>query len=149
MHIRRWEHDVYESFVLQTVACEDDTRAVWPSSPSAFRWKPGVYIIDGRPNSNPLQVQNDTESSLETHGPYQRGYSATYPGVSSMLTSNTYKTHIPPIFREHATRVQCFATFLFPSLGLLFLLSSSPYQLCYPRTRYVCTGEARPTHTSN
>jgi hypothetical protein len=91
--------DVYESFVLQTVACEDDTRAVWPSSPSAFGWKTGVYTLDGRPNGNPLQVQNDTGSTLETHGPYQRGYSATYPGVNSMLTSNTYKTHIPPTLR--------------------------------------------------
>jgi hypothetical protein len=64
--------DVYESFVLQTVACEDDTRAVWPSSPSAFGWRTGVYALDGRPNGNPLQVKNDTGSTLETHGPYQR-----------------------------------------------------------------------------
>jgi beta-mannosidase len=95
--------DIYESFVMQTVAYEDDTRAVWPSSPSAFGWKTGVCTLDGRPNGNPLQVQNDTGRTLETHGPYQRGYSATYPGVNSMLTANTYETHIPPIFREHDT----------------------------------------------
>jgi hypothetical protein len=95
--------DVYESFVMQTVAYEDDTRAVWPSSPSAFRWKTGLYTLDERPNGNPLQVRNDTGRTLETLGPYQRGYSATYPGVNSVLTSNTYETYISPIFREHDT----------------------------------------------
>jgi hypothetical protein len=67
-----WSMDVYKSFLLQTIACGDDTRAVWPSSPSAFGWKTGVCTLDGRPNGNPLQVQNDTGSTLETHGPYQR-----------------------------------------------------------------------------
>jgi hypothetical protein len=95
--------DIYESFVMQTVAYEDDTRAVWPSSPSEFGWKTGVSTLDGRPNGNPLHVQNNTGSALETHGPYQRGYSATYPGVNGMLSSNTNETHIPPHFREHDT----------------------------------------------
>jgi len=95
--------DIYVTFVMRIVASEDDTRAVWPSSPSAFGWKTGVGMIDGRPNGNPLQVQNDTGSTLEAHGPYQRGYSASHPGVNSMLTPNTYETHIPPQFHEQDT----------------------------------------------
>jgi hypothetical protein len=79
--------DVYESFMMQTVAYEDDTRAVWPSSPSAFRWKTGLYTHDERPNSNPLQVQNDTGRTLETHGPYHArviliGIEDSHTGVS-------------------------------------------------------------------
>jgi hypothetical protein len=90
-----------------------DTRAVRPSNPSAFGWKMGAYTLSlqGRPNGNPLQVQNDTGSTLETHGSYQRGYSVTYPGVNSMLTLNTYKTHITKhtfLLSSESTQRFCF-----------------------------------------
>jgi hypothetical protein len=58
--------DVYESFVLQTVACEDDTRAVAQQS-LCIGWKTESVPDDGL--NNPLQVQNDNGTYPQTHGP--------------------------------------------------------------------------------
>lgn len=80
--------EIYATFVMKTVAEEDDTRSIWPSSPSDLGWETGVYGADSRPNGRPLTTRNNTEPlsrrspSLESHGPYQRSFSKTYPGVN-------------------------------------------------------------------
>jgi beta-mannosidase len=100
--------EIYESFVMQTVAEEDDTRAIWPSSPSSFGWETGVDTLYGRPNGNPLKVRKARSDSLSTHqlewhGPYLQGYSSSYPGVNGFFSEITYETHLPP--RLHDTLV--------------------------------------------
>jgi len=76
--------EIYATFVMQTVAEEDDTRIIWPSSPAKIGWKSGVYTIDGRPNGKPLSTMSmkKGQAPLEVHGPYQRGFSWTYPSVN-------------------------------------------------------------------
>jgi beta-mannosidase len=90
--------EIYESFVMTTVAQEDHTRAIWPSSPSPFGWETGVDTLYGRPNGNSLKVRKQSTQVLEMHGPYNHGYSASYPGVNSLLSTNTYTTNLPPRF---------------------------------------------------
>jgi hypothetical protein len=93
--------DVYESFMVNC-ACEDDTRLC--AQVPRLDGKRSILMMASR--AILCRVQND--GTLETHRPYQRGCSATYPGVNSMLTSNTYETHfpylpestIPPMFRN-------------------------------------------------
>lgn len=76
--------EIYVTFVMQTVAEEDDTRIVWPSCPAKVGWKTGVYTIDGRPNGESLSAMSTRkgQAPLEVHGPYQRGFSWTYPSVN-------------------------------------------------------------------
>jgi beta-mannosidase len=76
--------EIYASFVMQTVSEEDDTRSIWPSSPSKLGWKSGVHTLDGRPNGQPLVTWNPNafHKTLESHGPYQRSFSKSYPGVN-------------------------------------------------------------------
>lgn len=82
--VRGTPSEIYATFVMQTVAEEDDTRSIWPSSPSKHGWKTGVYTIDSRPNGRPLSTwgPDDFKSDLETHGPYMRSYSKGFPGVN-------------------------------------------------------------------
>lgn len=84
--------EIYATFVMQTVAEEDDTRSIWPSSPSKVGWATGVHTIDSRPNGNPLSTKERTLSFdegrqddahvAESHGPYQRAFSMTHPAVN-------------------------------------------------------------------
>jgi beta-mannosidase len=78
--------EIYATFVMQTVAEEDDTRSIWPSSPSKHGWKSGVSTIDSRPNGKPLVTWDPDafKANLETHGPYQRSFSKTFPGVNGL-----------------------------------------------------------------
>lgn len=78
------ETEIYATFVMQTVAEEDDTRSIWPSSPSPHGWKTGVFILDGRPNGNALSTwgPDDFETKVESHGPYKHGCSETNPAVN-------------------------------------------------------------------
>jgi hypothetical protein len=95
--------DIYASFVMKTVAEVDDTRAIWPSSPSAYGWESGVHTKDGKPNGRPLRIRERETGAmycLESHGPYPRGYSASYPGVNGVPTANSNETLIPPMFRK-------------------------------------------------
>jgi len=94
---------VYESFVMPIVAREDDTRALWPSSPSSYGWETGVDTLYGRPNGHVLKIRTHAlpeyqNHVLETHGPYHHGYSTTYPGVNGGNTSHAHETHLPPRF---------------------------------------------------
>jgi len=93
--------DVYGPFVMQTVAEEDDTRAIWPSSPSQYGWSAGVHMATGKPNGRPLVVRNESARyNLETHGPYQRGNSDSSPGVNFGPKWNENETHTPPKFAD-------------------------------------------------
>ena len=78
--------EIYATFVMQTVAQEDDTRAIWPSSPSRHGWKTGVRSRDSRPLPNGKKLTTwDPEAFskvLESHGPYMRSFSYDFPGVN-------------------------------------------------------------------
>jgi len=76
--------EIYATFVMQIVAEEDNTRSLWPSSPSKHGWKTGVHMLDSRPNGNPLRTwgPDDFPQDLETHGPYMRSFSKDFPGVN-------------------------------------------------------------------
>ena len=82
------DSEIYATFVLQIVSQEDDTRSIWPSSPSMYGWKSGVNKFDSKPNGKPLATRNPADHKgaprLETHGPYQRGFSTTFPGVNGV-----------------------------------------------------------------
>ena len=90
--------EVYESFVMKVVAEVDDTRPIWPSSPSPFGWSQGVNMLDGRPNGKTLKVGKKHDHAIEVHGPYQHGYSASFPGVNGGPSGNANETAIPPSF---------------------------------------------------
>lgn len=81
-------NEIYATFVMQTVADEDNTRSIWPSSPSKYGWKTGVNRYDSKPNGQPLATRSPKDHKsdplLETHGPYQRAFSKTYPGVNGV-----------------------------------------------------------------
>lgn len=76
--------EIYATFVMTIVAHEDDTRSIWPSSPSKHGWKSGVYTLDSRPNGKPLATFDPDAfpMSLESHGPYLHGLSEKFPGVN-------------------------------------------------------------------
>lgn len=89
--------DIYSDLVMRIVSEEDDTRAIWPSSPSAWGWATGVRSSDGCPNGNELTYatgedeigNNDTDNNMlrtrkgiEVHGPYLHGSSLDYPSVN-------------------------------------------------------------------
>ncbi|GKY98403.1 hypothetical protein MPSEU_000797800 [Mayamaea pseudoterrestris] len=98
---RLQDMDVYESFVMTTVAEIDDTRPIWVSSPSPHGWASGVNMLDGRPNGKSLRVRHwnrsETCHAIESHGPYQRGYSEIYSGVNGRQSSNSNESLVPPI----------------------------------------------------
>lgn len=79
--------DIFASYVMRIVADEDDTRAIWPNSPSRSGWAAGVNQLDGRPNGKKLMIgqQAATKMSLEGHGPYAHSYSSTHPTVNSVF----------------------------------------------------------------
>jgi len=74
---------LFASYIMRLVADEDDTRPIWPSSPSSGGWATGVRTIDGRPNGNTLTTAR-ARSRLEVHGPYGHSYSDTFPSVNSV-----------------------------------------------------------------
>ena len=81
-------NEIYATFVLQIVGQEDDTRSIWPSSPSMYGWKTGVNKVDSKPNGKPLATRNPSDHKgvpkLETHGPYQRSFSKSFPAVNNV-----------------------------------------------------------------
>lgn len=97
---------IYESFVLRTVAQEDDTRPIWANSPLSHGWKSGVKMLDGHPNGKPLKVRVLPNSSryddIEMHGPYQRGYSVSYPAVNGRKATNSNETLVPPVLSRQS-----------------------------------------------
>lgn len=70
---------IYADFVLSTVAEEDASRVVWPSSPGDG-WKSGVDRLTGLPNGKKL-VSGGTHDKIEVHGPYNWA-SGRWPAVN-------------------------------------------------------------------
>lgn len=97
--------EIYESFVLATVADEDKSRSVWPACPAAG-WQSGVDRLTSRPNGKKLQTQY--VAKLETHGPYQHGngwiaansadYDPSRNGVPTLLSKVSTGVQYPNIF---------------------------------------------------
>jgi beta-mannosidase len=68
---------IHFMFVMDTVASEDRSRPVWPSSPS-FGWAAGVNRLTGLPTGSPLVPGRGPPRppglhDLESHGPYVFG----------------------------------------------------------------------------
>jgi hypothetical protein len=96
--------EIYASFVMKTVAEEDDTRSIWPSSPSKHGWKSGVRKVDSRPlesSDSPLATfdPNAFLAPIETHGPYMRAYSYKFPAQNGLDVGFPY-TNTPPSLYE-------------------------------------------------
>eukprot|EP00536_Pseudo-nitzschia_multiseries_P017061 jgi/Psemu1/70068/estExt_Genemark1.C_13600007 len=95
--------EIYASFVMEIVAEEDDTRPIWPSSPSKHGWKSGVRRLDSRPLSTNRNLTtwepNAFSTDLESHGPYMRSFSHSYPGVNGIDVHFPY-CNTPPKLRE-------------------------------------------------
>jgi hypothetical protein len=72
---------------MKIVSDEDDTRPIWPNSPSKTGWKTGVYKIDGRPNGKRLTYADDSShnAELEHHGPYGHGWSENFSTVNGFV----------------------------------------------------------------
>jgi hypothetical protein len=71
---------------MRIVSDEDDTRPIWPNSPSKVGWKTGIYKVDGRPNGRELTYDhNPNNISLETHGPYGHGWSDQFSTVNGFI----------------------------------------------------------------
>ena len=91
--------EIYATFVMKIVAEEDDTRPIWPSSPSRHGWKTGVRRLDGFPLARNTDLTTWDPSSfsshLESHGPYMRSFSHSYPGVNGVDVHFPY-TNTPP-----------------------------------------------------
>jgi hypothetical protein len=71
---------------MKIVSDEDDTRPVWPNSPSKTGWKTGVFKINGLPNKQELSYYYDKPNiMLENHGPYGHGWSQKFPAVNGFI----------------------------------------------------------------
>ncbi|KAL3920780.1 MAG: hypothetical protein SGILL_003085 [Bacillariaceae sp.] len=96
--------EIYASFVMKTVAEEDDTRSIWPSSPSKHGWKSGIRPSDSRPLQSTeakLTTWNPKAfpDPIETHGPYMRAFSNKYPSVNGLDVQFAYM-NTPPKLKE-------------------------------------------------
>jgi len=70
---------------MKIVSDEDDSRPIWPNSPSNTGWKTGVYKLDGRPNKRKLTYYYAPGIVLESHGPYGHGWSKIFPTVNGFV----------------------------------------------------------------
>lgn len=70
-------HDIWDTFVMTTVARADQSKAVWPSCP-AKGWATGVDRLTDRPNGKAL-VTSTKEGVNDSHGPYVRSFSKELP----------------------------------------------------------------------
>jgi len=74
--------NVYIDFVLSIASAEDNTRIIWPGSPSYYGWENGVHRSNGKPNGNKLKRRRNNDNNiLEVHGPYMHGSSDTFMTV--------------------------------------------------------------------
>lgn len=85
---------VYTGFVITTVAEEDQSRIVWPSSPS-YGWSSGVDLLWGTPNGKPL-VSKSSGTTFETHGPYQHGSGFKAVNGDANINNDLFNPNIPP-----------------------------------------------------
>ena len=136
--------DIYDSFVMTTVSQEDDSRAIWPGSPSNYGWETGVDTLTGRPNGSALRSRNNSSHLLEVHGPYHHGYSKTYPGVNGLLTNYTlFTTNIPPRFKQEAVSPDIPNTFV-SEFGASVSSSFESMSAMLPREAWSLHGGTKP-----
>jgi len=76
---------------VTNVAGEDQSRAVWPSSPSSG-WNTGVDQLWGRPNGKALATKDG--GNIEQHGPYQHGTG--WPQVDGSSRLELFDANNPP-----------------------------------------------------
>lgn len=92
----RWD-DSITGYLLPTVTSVDDTRAVWPTSPS-YGLSSGVNRLTGLPNGQPFALPSTGGSNpgwtFETHGPYQHG--AGFKTVNGDGNIDLFPTNLPP-----------------------------------------------------
>jgi beta-mannosidase len=96
--------EIYATFAMKTVAEEDDSRSIWPSSPSKHGWRSGVRRIDSRPvtDQSPILTTWDPKSFptvIETHGPYLRSFSRSYRGMNGNDAHFPYM-NTPPTLKK-------------------------------------------------
>ena len=77
---------------LPIVASEDNTRAIWPASPS-HGWISGVNRLTGRPNGKTLIPVWPVDGPIEHHGPYLHG--SGWPAVNGGNTLQTFHSGLP------------------------------------------------------
>ena len=73
--------DNFTDFVFRIVAREDPFRVIWPSSPSQG-WHSGVYASNGLPSGSVLTYKSNYSNSVESHGPYNHGWSRSFQSVN-------------------------------------------------------------------
>ena len=116
---------LYQDFVMEVVAAEDQSRPIWPSSPSNG-WVSGVDRVTGLPNGKPLvasagkttsptaslpctacQCTLDGCSVADHHGPYQGGdgfcHVTMNNGTESECLLTLFDTMLPPTFPQQST----------------------------------------------
>eukprot|EP00934_Nitzschia_sp_Nitz4_P001125 Nitzschia sp. Nitz4//scaffold123_size70294//55400//58169//NITZ4_005933-RA/size70294-augustus-gene-0.65-mRNA-1//-1//CDS//3329534500//1125//frame0 len=105
--------EIYAKFVMRVVTEEDDTRSIWPSSPSKHGWRSGVHTSNSLPNGLPLTTwdPNSFPKNLESHGPYMRSFSRTFPGVNGMDVGFPYD-NLPPKLSPVSTGCEYPNTFI-------------------------------------
>ncbi|KAG7364672.1 glycoside hydrolase family 2 sugar binding protein [Nitzschia inconspicua] len=96
--------EIYATFAMKTVAEEDDSRSIWPSSPSRHGWRSGVNQLNSRPlggKSHDLTTWDPRSFSsvAESHGPYMRSFSRSYRGMNGNDAHFPY-INTPPILKE-------------------------------------------------
>lgn len=106
---RNGSSSVLAYVVMTTVAQEDDSRIVWPSSPAAG-WLTGVSRLYGTPNGQPLVPlvganPHIWDSGNERHGPYTAGVGDGFPTVDRDPWSQapTYSPQMPLTVRPGNT----------------------------------------------
>ena len=92
---------LYASFVMTTVASEDQSRAIWPSCPSGG-WKSGVDTLWGLPNGNPFiaSVSEGTVGGARVTGKKTRAAAAA--AAAAPLGAGTC-TFVPDIDLDQGT----------------------------------------------
>jgi len=99
---------LYASFVTAQVIKVDQSRPVWPSSPSGG-WNAGVERLYGLPDGVKLNPRG--RSPIETHGPYQHGNG--YPGgaVNGGDKLILFPSNIPPALKIAPMSIHLKGTF--------------------------------------
>lgn len=84
-------HGIYASFVMTTLAAEDTSRPIWPSSPSEG-WNSGVDTLWGLPNGSPLGLQPrlTPPSSSTSSSSASSSYSDYFTTGIASLTPTTF-----------------------------------------------------------
>lgn len=96
--------EIFASFVMTIVAQEDQSRAIWPSSPAAG-WVTGVDSLYGTPNGQPLTTHGGGHiwnQGIETHAPYQlgSGWPVVNSGADDRCWDRYHQVHAPAVLNN-------------------------------------------------